>query len=94
MAQPPASSRRPVLALPPEPTPFIGRSEDVARIVARLERARLVTVCGPPGIGKTRTALRIATERITEIRLLDEAPPYVPVFFIRCPEHYRVEVSG
>ena len=37
------------------------------------------------------TALRIATERISEIRLLDEAPPYVPVFFIRCPEHYRIE---
>ena len=40
------------------------------------------------------TALRIATERIAEIRLLDETPPYIPVFFIRCPEHYRVEATA
>jgi cytochrome P450 len=39
---------------------------------------------------EANTALRIATERISELRLLDERPPYVPVFFIRCPEHYRV----
>lgn len=43
---------------------------------------------------EANTALRIATERIAEIRLLDESPPYVPVFFIRCPEHYRVEVTA
>jgi len=43
---------------------------------------------------EANTALRIATERIAEIRLLDESPPYVPVFFIRCPEHFRVEVTG
>jgi cytochrome P450 len=40
------------------------------------------------------TALRIATERIAEIRLLDESPPYNPVFFIRCPEHYRIEATA
>ncbi|MEE2675243.1 MAG: cytochrome P450 [Myxococcota bacterium] len=39
---------------------------------------------------EANTALRIATERIEEIRLVDETPPYIPVFFIRCPEHYRV----
>jgi cytochrome P450 len=43
---------------------------------------------------EANTALRIATERIAEIRLLDESPPYVPVFFIRCPEHFRIEVTG
>jgi cytochrome P450 len=43
---------------------------------------------------EANTALRIATERIAKIRLLDEAPPYVPVFFIRCPEHFRIEVTG
>lgn len=40
------------------------------------------------------TALRIATERIAEMRLIDETPPYIPVFFIRCPEHYRVEATA
>lgn len=62
MAQPPASSRRPVPALPPEPTSFIGRAADVARVADLLCGARLVTLCGPPGIGKTRTALRVATD--------------------------------
>jgi cytochrome P450 len=38
-------------------------------------------------------ALEIAVERIAEISLVDEAPPYVPVFFIRCPEHFRVDVT-
>jgi cytochrome P450 len=42
---------------------------------------------------EANTALRIASERISELRLLDEKPPYVPVFFIRCPEHYRVRAT-
>jgi predicted ATPase/predicted negative regulator of RcsB-dependent stress response len=49
-----------VSQLPPEPTPFIGRVRDVARIAAALADARLVTVSGPPGIGKTRTAVHAA----------------------------------
>lgn len=43
---------------------------------------------------EANTALRIATERIAEIRLLDEVPSYIPVFFIRCPEHYRIETTA
>jgi cytochrome P450 len=43
---------------------------------------------------EANTALRIATERIAEIRLIDESPPYVPVFFIRCPEHYRIAATA
>ena len=43
---------------------------------------------------EANTALRIATERIAEIRLIDEAPPYVPVFFIRCPEHFRIAATA
>jgi cytochrome P450 len=43
---------------------------------------------------EANTALRIATERIADIRLVDETPPYVPVFFIRCPEHYRITATA
>jgi cytochrome P450 len=43
---------------------------------------------------EANTALRVATERIAEIRLIDESPPYVPVFFIRCPEHYRIAATA
>lgn len=43
---------------------------------------------------EANTALRIATERIDDIRLVDETPPYVPVFFIRCPEHFRITATA
>jgi cytochrome P450 len=43
---------------------------------------------------EANTALRIAAERISKLRLLDESPSYVPVFFIRCPEHYRLAVES
>jgi len=46
--------------LPVEATGFIGRQAELARLAALLERARLVTVTGPGGIGKTRVALRAA----------------------------------
>jgi len=39
-------------------TSFIGRAEEVARILGLLERERLVTLTGPGGTGKTRLALR------------------------------------
>jgi cytochrome P450 len=38
-------------------------------------------------------ALRAAVERIAELRLVEDPPPYVPIFFIRCPEHVRVRVT-
>lgn len=43
---------------------------------------------------EANTALRIAVERIAELKLLDEKPSYVPVFFIRCPEHVRLAATA
>jgi non-specific serine/threonine protein kinase len=51
--------RRPGL-LPAEATSFVGRSAELAEISALLAAARMVTVAGPAGVGKTRTALRAA----------------------------------
>jgi predicted ATPase/DNA-binding CsgD family transcriptional regulator len=48
--------------LPVETTGFIGRQDEVARLAALLEHARLVTVTGPGGVGKTRVALRAAAQ--------------------------------
>jgi predicted ATPase/DNA-binding SARP family transcriptional activator/Tfp pilus assembly protein PilF len=50
--------------LPASPTPFIGRREELANVLARFrdESARLVTLTGPGGIGKTRLALQAAHE--------------------------------
>jgi predicted ATPase len=50
----------PQSTLPPERTTFFGRARDMAHIVADLERRQSITITGPPGIGKTRLATRIA----------------------------------
>lgn len=41
-------------------TSFIGRDEDVAELSTRLETARLITIVGPGGAGKTRLAVEVA----------------------------------
>jgi predicted ATPase/DNA-binding CsgD family transcriptional regulator len=46
--------------LPVETTGFIGREAELARLGALLEQARLITVTGPGGVGKSRMALRAA----------------------------------
>ncbi len=48
--------------LPVQTTRFIGRSEDVERVITALEQSRLVTLTGVGGVGKTRLALQVAAE--------------------------------
>lgn len=43
-----------------ELTSFLGREDDVARLGEAIVRERLVTIAGTGGIGKTRTAIRVA----------------------------------
>ena len=51
----------PASNLPTETTPFVGRTEELATIVERLNDpdCRLLTLIGPGGVGKTRLAIQI-----------------------------------
>ena len=56
--------------LPVQPNPLIGRASQVAEIKQRLVRdhVRLLTLAGPPGIGKTRLAIQVAAELLGEFQ--------------------------
>lgn len=48
--------------LPAEATSFVGRRRELAEVRAKLGGARLVSLVGPGGVGKTRLALRAAVD--------------------------------
>lgn len=52
--------------LPMQPTPLIGREKELERLGKLLEdaAARIVTLTGPGGMGKTRLALQVAADQI------------------------------
>ena len=49
--------------LPAQASRFFGRQDEAGAIRDGLSRSRLVTVTGPGGIGKTRLAVKVASER-------------------------------
>ena len=52
--------------LPSQTTSFVGREQEQERLTDALEEARLVTVTGTGGVGKTRLALQVAAELLAE----------------------------
>ena len=54
--------------LPPQLYPLIGRTLEVPALTSRLgdPAVRLLTLTGPPGIGKTRLALQVAAEALPQ----------------------------
>lgn len=63
-------ARRPaqIYNLPPQPTPFMGRTEEVAEVTHLLAdpACQLLTLVGAGGIGKTRLAIQAATEMLAD----------------------------
>jgi len=76
---------RALLTVPPHLTPLIGRAQDVAQAVALVLRsdARLLTLTGAPGVGKTRLGVAVATA----VREAYSGGVYVvPLAPLRAPE--------
>jgi predicted ATPase len=51
--------------LPAETTSFVGRRQEIAQVRRKLTSARLVSLVGPGGVGKTRLALRVGADLVS-----------------------------
>ena len=59
--------------MPVAPSRLVGRSSEVADVRDLLRTARLVTLTGPPGVGKTRLALSVVEDE-ADVAWVDLAP--------------------
>jgi hypothetical protein len=55
-------------------TSFVGRDEDVSRVLKNLGTARLVTLTGPGGVGKTRLAAEVSGRLDVRVWFVPLAP--------------------
>jgi predicted ATPase/class 3 adenylate cyclase len=72
--------------LPTQLTTFIGRERELSESQAKLSTARLLTLIGPGGTGKTRLSLQIAINQLDRFKdgvwLVELAPIADPVFIV------------
>jgi len=73
--------------LPPTPTPFVGRERELADLRQQLTdpEARLLTIVGPGGIGKTRLALE-AARRLVPTGYFLSGIRFIPLAGVNAPE--------
>jgi predicted ATPase/class 3 adenylate cyclase len=76
--------------LPSEVTDFVGRPHELAEIRRLLGMTRLLTLVGPGGTGKTRLALRVATEVLPKF---EGGVYFVPLDAIRDPERVGTAIG-
>ncbi|MEV4237326.1 BTAD domain-containing putative transcriptional regulator [Nocardia sp. NPDC049737] len=60
--------------LPAQLTSFVGRDDELAQVASLLARARLVTLTGPGGTGKTRLAMEAGARVRGEVCFVDLSP--------------------
>jgi predicted ATPase/class 3 adenylate cyclase len=77
--------------LPVQPSALVGREQELAEVLRLLEHARLVTLTGPGGAGKTRLALQAAAE------LVDDFPQgvwWISLAALRDPELIETTIGA
>ncbi|MFC9945148.1 ATP-binding protein [Streptomyces pratensis] len=74
--------------VPHEPNPLLGREADIAAVTGLLRTARVVTVTGPGGLGKTRLAHAVG--RAAEQRVVH----FVPLAGVTADEDVAGEVAS
>jgi len=78
-------SSAPMHSLPPSPTAFVGRKEELTELAELLANpdCRLVSLVGPGGIGKSRLALQAARDQVGNFA---HGVGFVPLTSITSPE--------
>jgi predicted ATPase len=76
--------------LPVQPTPFVGREEELAEVLTLISEARLVTLTGAGGTGKTRLALQAAAELVDDYR---QGVWWVSLAALRDPEFVEPTIA-
>jgi len=78
--------------LPLAASPILGRDQEIAEVLALLGGgARLVTITGPGGTGKTRLALQVAAELVGTVA---DGVFWVPLAGLSDPELVVPEIAG
>lgn len=77
--------------LPRPASPMVGRTREIAEVTARLQNgARLLTLTGPGGMGKTRLAIESASELVSQNR---NGVFWVPLASLTDPALVMAEVA-
>jgi predicted ATPase/class 3 adenylate cyclase len=76
--------------LPVQPTPLVGRQRELRELAELVASARLVTLVGPGGAGKTRLALQVAAEAVDDF---SHGVWWVPLQAVRHPDEVEAAIA-
>ena len=77
--------------LPPLRTSFVGRAREILEVGRLLDDARVLTLTGPGGTGKTRLALKVASGRLDHYR---DGVIFVDLSAVTDPDVMIIEIAG